>query len=87
MGNTRPKVTIFEAVQSKEEVDDFLCGYHDAKSGEEEKTKDGMSRLVKVIQFLTENQDSLIRGQASKYSNSAVYLPHLSAQPNSTRPM
>eukprot|EP00957_Ditylum_brightwellii_P003473 262899-Ditylum_brightwellii.AAC.1 len=70
MGNARPKVTIFEALHSKEELDDFLRGYHDAKRGEEENAKDDMSRLVKVVQFLMENQDSLIRDQAEKHRNS-----------------
>eukprot|EP00957_Ditylum_brightwellii_P179835 13699533-Ditylum_brightwellii.AAC.1 len=40
--------------------------------GEGKKAKDGTSRLVKVIQFLTENQDKIIKGQAAKYSNSVL---------------
>eukprot|EP00957_Ditylum_brightwellii_P038349 2899047-Ditylum_brightwellii.AAC.1 len=35
MGNARLKITNFEAVHSKEVVDDFLHSYHDAKSKEE----------------------------------------------------
>eukprot|EP00957_Ditylum_brightwellii_P083065 6314303-Ditylum_brightwellii.AAC.1 len=31
-----------------------------------------MSRLVKFIQILTDNWDSLMRDQASKYSNSVL---------------
>eukprot|EP00957_Ditylum_brightwellii_P196964 15005866-Ditylum_brightwellii.AAC.1 len=34
MENVRPTVTNFEVVNTKE-VDDFLCGYHDAKSKED----------------------------------------------------